>query len=182
MSDRGQSPASLLLRAYYERLHALMATHRDLLVSRIGDLLQAEIGRQGFADMDVERVTAYREACVAFVDERIEGYNPIGIQYTFERDPSRSRIAAELEFELNWYDSRREFTELVATARSLARPDMSDEGLHELAMELIRCAGAWPDRSIISAYTAEPTLHKLPDYIVACATEEIVCGRSPADS
>lgn len=179
VSRRDQNPTSLLLRAYYERLHDLMVAHRSRLLSRIDDLLEAEITRRDFGDIDTERRAAYREACVAFIDERIESYNPIGIQYTFQRNASRSRIAAELEFELSWYNSRREFSDLVATARSLAGPTVSDEDLPELAAELIRGSGAWPDRSIIAAYRAEPTLQKLPDYIVACVVEEIICGRDP---
>ncbi len=86
----------------------------------------------------------------------------------------------ELEFELNWYNSRHEFTALVAAARSLAGPAISDEELPTLADDLIRLVGAYPDDSILQTYVAEPTLQKLPDYIVACVIEEIICGRKPA--
>ena len=86
-------------------------------------------------------------------------------------------MAAELEFELNWYNSRPEFADLVATARSLAGESVSDDMLETLAGELIGRAGAFPDRSIIQAYAAEPAMQKLPDYVVACVIEEIVCGR-----
>jgi hypothetical protein len=173
------SLAQLLLKAYYERLYERLEAGRELLTSRMNELLLAEVAKQGFADMDADKLAAYREACIAFIDERLESYNPIGIQYTFGR-PS-SRLAAELEFQLNWYNSRPEFTELVATARSLAAGAKSDEALPGLADELIRRAGAFPDRSIIEAYHPEPTLQKLPDYIVACVIEEIICGHEPAE-
>jgi hypothetical protein len=173
------SPAQVLLKAYYERLYERLEASRELLTSRMDELLLAEVAKQGFADMDADRLAAYREACIAFIDERLESYNPIGIQYTFGR-PS-SRLAAELEFQLNWYNSRPEFTELVAMARSLAAGAESDEALPDLADELIRRVGAFPDRSIIEAYQPEPTLQKLPDYIVACIIEEIVCGRKPTE-
>jgi hypothetical protein len=169
--------AGLLLKAYYERLHERMQTGRERLIARVGDLLPAEVANQGFAPMDADRLEAYREACIAFIDERLETYNPIGIQYTFDRTSSRG--AAELEFELNWYNSRREFADLVAAARSLAGSGVSDEALPDLADELIRRRGAFPDRSIIETYTAEPTLQKLPDYLVARVIEEIVCARGP---
>ena len=148
---------------------------------RVEELLPAEMARQGFADGDDARLDAYRDACVAFLDERQESYNPIGIQYTFGRNAARSRVAAELEFELNWYSSRAEFVDLVALARALAGSDMSDGALRDRASELIGLAGAWPDQSIIVGYRAEPTLQKLPDYIVACVIEEIVCGRNPLE-
>jgi hypothetical protein len=151
---------------------------RDRLVSRVDELLPAQIARQGFGHMDSSRLDAYREACVAFIDERLESYNPIGIQYTFDRVSSRE--AAELEFQLNWFDSRSEFADLVAAARSLAGVGVPDEMLHELADDLIRQVGAYPDRSIMETYTAEPALQKLPDYMVACAIEETICGRGPA--
>ncbi len=170
--------ASLVLKAYYERLHERVAADRDRLCERIDALLSAEIDRQGFGPMDSHKVQAYREACLAFVDERIEMYNPIGIQYTFDR--STSRLAADLEFQINWYDSRREFEDLVATARALVadvRDEMADEVLCELADRLIGRAGAFPDGSIIAGYSAGPSLQKLPDYIVACAIEQVVCAR-----
>jgi len=169
----------LLLRAYYERLHERMQAGRERLVERVDELLEEPVVRQGFGDMDPDRWDAYREACIAFIDERLEAYNPIGIQYTFGRVPSQ--LAAELEFELNWYNSRAEFADLVARARALAGPDLSDEMLAARADDLIAQAGAFPDRSIVAAYVLEPALQKLPDYIVACAIEEIVCGRRPGD-
>jgi hypothetical protein len=141
--------------------------------------LPAEAAKQGFRDMDSSRRAAYREACIAFIDERLESYNPIGIQYTFDRVSSRE--AAELELQLNWYDSRPEFAALVAVARSLAAEAVSDEVLPDLADELIRRAGAFPDRSILAAYAEEPALQKLPDYLVARVIEEIVCGRQPGE-
>jgi hypothetical protein len=169
------NPGRLLLKAYYELLYERMAKARPRLVACVDELLPAEAARQGFADMDESRLTAYREVCIAFLDERLETYNPIGIQYTF--GPTPSRLAAELEFELNWYNSRPEFADLVAAARSLAAAGVSDETLPGLADELSRQVGAFPDRSIIETYAAEPALQKLPDYIVARAIEEIICHR-----
>jgi hypothetical protein len=172
------SPGHLLLRAYYERLHERMQESRDRLIARVGELLPGEVAKQGFGNMDSSRMDAYREACVAFIDERLETYNPIGIQYTFDR--TSSRTAAELEFELNWYNSRPEFADLVTKARSLAGSGMPDDDLRDLADALIRQVGAYPDKSILAAYVAEPALQKLPDYIVACVLEEIICGWGPA--
>jgi hypothetical protein len=172
------SSAHLLLKAYYERLHERMTTGRDRLIARVGELLPAEVAKQGFGEMDSTRLDAYREACVAFIDERVESYNPIGIQYTFDR--TSSRTAAELEFQLDWYNSRPEFADLVAAARSLAGAGVPDGMLQNLADDLIRQVGAYPDRSIMEAYAVEPALQKLPDYIVACVIEEVICGRRPA--
>ena len=168
-------PGRLLLKAYYERLYDRMAEARPHLVARVDELLPAEVARQGFGDLDEEKLAAYREACIAFVDERLETYNPLGIQYTF--GPAPSRLAAELEFQLNWYNSRSEFADLVAAARSLAGSGVSDETLPGLADELIRQVGAFPDRSILETYAVEPALQKLPDYIVACVIEELICHR-----
>lgn len=171
-------PVRLLLKAYYERLYERMTADQIRLRTRIDALLPAEIDRQGFGPMDPCKVQAYREACLAFVDERMEMYNPIGIQYTFDR--STNRQAVDLEFQLNWYDSRHEFEGLVAEARQLVPGvpvEMPDEVLRERADRLIFQAGAFPDRSIMAGYVAQPTLQKLPDYIVACAIEQVVCAR-----
>ncbi len=173
------NPGQLLLKAYYERLYERLEASRALLISRVDELLPAEVARQGFTNMDASRLAAYRETCVAFFDERLESYNPIGIQYTFDRVSSRR--AAELELQLNWYDSRPEFANLVAEVRSRAARSTPDEALQDLADELIEHLGAFPDRSIIAAYAADPALQKLPDYIVACCIEEIVSARKPSD-
>jgi|GEM_PF-332731 len=169
--------ASLLLKVYYERLHERMEERRSELLRRIDDLLIEELEKEGL-DMDAEKVAAYREACEAFVEERLEMYNPIGVQYTFGSVPSH--LATELELQLNWYDARIEFEELVVVARSLVADGARDDALGGLAEELIQRAGAFPDRSILVGYRAEPTLQKLPDYIVARGIEAIVCGHDPS--
>lgn len=170
-----QSPGQLLLKAYYERLYERLEESRVRLVARIDELLRIEFEKQDFAGLDEEKRAAYRQACLAFVDERAESYNPFGIQYTFDR--VRSREAVELEFQLNWHDSREEYELLVAMALALADHAVPDTDLPALADELIRRAGAFPDSSIIDAYLAAPNLQKLPDYIVALAIEDVVCGR-----
>lgn len=171
------TPASLLLKVYYERLYDRMEARRSRLLVCMDGLLTAEIESREFGVTDPERLAAYRETCLAFLDERLETYNPVGIQYTFGNGPSE--LAAELEFQLDWYDSKPEFANLAAAARGLAEEGISEDTQETLADELIRRAGAFPDRSIIAAYEARPALQKLPDYVVARAIEEIVCGREP---
>jgi hypothetical protein len=174
------NPTRVILKAYYERLYERLESGRARVVARIDALVPAEIERRRFGPMDPEKVQAYREACYAFVDERLEMYNPIGIQYTFDRHGSRQ--AAELEFQLNWYNSRPEFETLVTAARSLAADGTSDEVLEDLADALIRQVGAFPDQSIIAGYLEQPSRQKLPDFIVACAIEQVVCERDPGMS
>ncbi len=166
--------ARILIKAYYEQLHDQMAADRDRLAERIDQLLAGELDRQGLGSMDVERLDAYRQASLAFIDERIETYNPIGVQYTFDRQTNHR--AADLEFELDWYNSREEFEELVAAAKSLAS-GASEDALPDLVVRLIGEVGAFPDRSIIRDYAKAPALQKLPDYVVACAIERLICGR-----
>lgn len=166
------SGTKLLLNAYYEVLHERLEAQKELLLTRIAKLLRAEIAKRRFENFNEDKYAAYYEACAAFVDERIETYNPIGIQYTFEH--GRRQEAFELELQLDWYDSGAEFEALVEAARARAEVEMTEERLGELAEELVREVGAFPDRSIISAYEAGPGLGKLPDYVVAQAIEEII--------
>ncbi|MHC4213610.1 MAG: hypothetical protein ACYSWP_09590 [Planctomycetota bacterium] len=95
----------LVLNAYYEALYERLCERRGLVVEIIEELLRDEIEDRGFLELTDSRYQAYRDAVLAFVDERIEMYNPIGIQYTFKR--RASKFATELEMQLNWYDSRR---------------------------------------------------------------------------
>jgi DNA-binding Lrp family transcriptional regulator len=163
---------NLLLKAYYEVLYEQLEANRELLATRIEKLLKEEIINRGFGNFDEEKYAAYQDACLAFVDERMETYNPIGIQYTFDR--IRAQEAIELELQLNWYDSQAEFEALAEAVRAKAEAGMTGERMRGLAEELIKEVGAFPDRSIISAYEAEPALGKLPDYVVARAIEETV--------
>ena len=162
----------LLLNTYYEPLHNRLVEHRDLLSEKIEKLLEAEFSNSNFGNVDQKKFEAYRDACLAFVDERIEMYNPIGIQYIF--DHGRAKEAFELELQLNWYDSRAEFEALVEAARIKVEAEATEGKLQELAGELIREMGAFPDKSIIAAYEAKPKLQALPDYIVARTIEEII--------
>lgn len=160
------------MKAYYEALCELLESNKDLLITKTEKLLRDEIESLGPANFDQEKYAAYRDAAAAFLDERIETYNPIGIQYTFDHTPTN--LAFELELQLNWYDSRSEFQALTEAANAKAEPRMTDQRLRQLADELIRQMGAFPDKTIISAYQVKPALGKLPDYIVARAIEEII--------
>jgi len=162
----------LLLKAYYEALYERLQANKELLAKRIDELLAEEVAERGFEDFDEDKYAAYKDACLAFVDERIELYNPFGIQYTFDR--TRAKEAFELELQLDWYDSRAEFEVLVETARDKARTGVTQERLRPLADELIKELGAFPDKSIISSYEAEPGLRKLPDYVVSRTIEETI--------
>jgi len=162
----------LFLKAYYEVLYERLEAKKALLATGVEKLLREEVARRDFGNFDKDKYEAYRDACLAFVDERIEIYNPIGIQYTFDR--VRAREAVELELELNWYDSRAEFEALIEAVRGKVGVEMAEERMWELVDELIMEVGAFPDKSIISAYETEPELGKLPDYVVARVIEETI--------
>jgi hypothetical protein len=166
------SETSVLLKAYYETLYERLEAQRENMATKIDEFLAEEIEKQGFEGLDGEKYKAYRDACLAFIDERIEAYNPIGIQYIYNRSSAKEVI--ELELQLNWYDSRNEFQTLVETARSKADEDITEKKLRPLAEEIIAEVGVFPDKSIISAYEEKPGLNKLPDYIVARTIEEVI--------
>ena len=166
------SETSLLLKAYYEALHERLETNKEILAKRVEEVLTEEVIKRGYEDFGEDKFAAYMEACLAFIDERIETYNPFGIQYTF--DQTRAREAFELELQLDWYDSRAEFENLVRAVREKTKASDVEERLDLLAAELIWELGAFPDKTIISAYEAEPCLRKLPDYIIARTIEEII--------
>ncbi|MBN1817864.1 MAG: hypothetical protein JW828_10925 [Sedimentisphaerales bacterium] len=163
---------ALLLQAYYEKLYERIERNKDCLLAVMEETLREELLKLGFEHFGTDRHAAYSEAAQAFLEERLEAYNPIGIRHTF--DTSDSELAAALELQLNWYDATEEWEQLQETARFLAQEDMSDTSLIEQADLLIGRCGAWPDRSIIAAYEKTPDLQKLPDYVVALAIESIL--------
>jgi len=163
---------NLLLNAYYEALYERLENGKTLLTEKIEKLLPEEIQNLGLAPLNREKYDAYRDACLAFLDERIEMYNPVGFQYTF--DNIASPLAAELELHLNWYDAQAEFETLIEMVRAKTQEQMTDEKMSILADELIKQFGAFPDNSIISAYRASQAPEKLPDYVLALAIEDII--------
>ncbi len=164
--------AKLLLNAYYEALYEKLVSDKKSLQTIIRQSLTDEIKKQGFENFNDDKFAAYLDACLAFVEERLETYNPIGIQYTFDR--IRAKEAIELELQLDFYDSRAEFESLMEAIYNKAASELSEERMRELTEELIKEFGAYPDKSIISEYQSNPALGKLPDYIVACAIEKLI--------
>jgi len=164
--------AMLLLNAYYEALYNRVEAKRASLVPIMAQLLHEGVTQLGAVNLSEKKYAAYRDVCWAFIDERLEMYDPIGTQYTFGH--MRSKDAMDLELHFNWYDSGAEFETLMKTVRDRAEAEFFDERLDLLVDELIREVGAFPDKSIISAYEAAPALNKLPDYVVAKAIETII--------
>ncbi len=160
---------NVLLHAYYEALYEILSSQRGRLAALVERILNKMLAD---ACQDRLRYQAYLDACLAFVDERLEAYNPIGFQYTFD---CADRISASvLELHLDWFDSADEYKDLQGAASLLAEPQMSDTRLRELANVLIRQHGAFPNRSIIRGFEQAPGLNKLPDYVVATAIEGLL--------
>ncbi|MBN1764947.1 MAG: hypothetical protein JW860_06785 [Sedimentisphaerales bacterium] len=162
----------ILLNVYYEMLYERLVKNRELCVSRLEELLNEELAKGGYGPLRSDKFAAYLDACEAFIDERLEMYNPIGIQYLYDKGSAED--AFELEMELSWYDSRAEFQSLVEAVRKKLKSPVNDLAIQAYANELILEVGAYPDKSIISGYETSPGLNKLPDYIVARVIEEII--------
>jgi hypothetical protein len=153
-----------------------LSQNRNLLSAKIEVLLKAEFDKPRFTGLDRHKYPAYLEAALAFVEERIETYNPVGLQYLF--DSNNRREAAELGFGLDWFNGKKEFEQLLNAAGRRTRPDMTDEQLRQSADELIRQMGAYPDKSIIAGFEADPTPLKLADYVVAGAIENFIFSQA----
>jgi len=164
--------SNILLKAYYETLYDRLSPFKKQLSERMDQLLKTEIKKRYPGIMKTQKYEAYLDTCVAFLDERLEAYDPLGIQYLF--DNVRAKEVYELELQLNWYDSRKEFNELLVLVQRKTESEMTDERMGELAEEIIREAGAFPDQSIISTYLDKPSLERVPDYILAQAIEEML--------
>ena len=162
-----------LLQYYYEVLYDQLSEHTAYFDNRYRDLLFREFDQHP-GSVNEEKLAAYQDACAAFLLERIEMYNPIGLQYMYDRGDVQD--AFKLELTLNWYDGRDEWADLVNTAREVIREteEDTDEFLSEMAGELIRRCGAYPDQSILRDYRADPALNKLPDYVVAVLIEQFL--------
>ncbi len=162
-------PTTILMHAYFEALHERLESARGQITADIEAMLPGMAETFPQAGLDIEKLDAYKEAALDFLEERIETYNPVGIQFLFHQP--RSKEAFQLELQLNWYDSSEEFKQLADTVFRMAHNGVDDDRLGELTDFLINQHGAFPDRSIIRAYESAPALHKLPDYLLARALE-----------
>jgi len=165
------NPATLLLNAYYERLYEILQTNRPAVSADIEKYLAEELSQLS-DDLDSEKLNALNEVSLALLEERIELYNPIGFQYTFDR--LRSRQALQLELQLDWFDSRQEFEDLIKAVQTGAQENMTAEQITKFTDELIKECGAFPDKTIIETYRQAPALNRLPDYIVSSAVEKLI--------
>jgi hypothetical protein len=163
-------PEKILLNAYFETLYNTLLEQKQDVYSQIDQLLKPEIEK--LETVSPERIDAYREACIAFVDERLEMYNPIGLQYTF--DNQARKFAKELELQLNWFDSTEEFNKLLEAIKEIANKGFDEKNVEQYAKQLISQFGAFPDKSIIESFREKPALQKIPDYVVACSIEKII--------
>ncbi len=164
----------ILLNLYYETLYNILQERKADCLSRMEQVLSAEIRERGFREITNDKTGAYLEACTAFMDERLEMYNPTGLQYTFE--PTTRKAAFNLEKQLDWYDSEAEFNRLCQSLRHKARLGMTQPDREAAVAEIIQQCGAYPNQSILAEYQACPTPQKLPDYILAVAIEQILKG------
>ena len=174
MSNKAEymSETVVLMKAYFEALHEILVEKKDIIAENIKGELSKEIKNRGFEGFNQEKFAAYWEACLAFIEERTESYNPFGVQYLYD---SRNRTeASKLELQLDWYDSRAEYKALFAAAQKKIENYTPEKDFQILVKELIREFGAFPNRSIISTYRAKPTLNRLPDYVVARLIEGIL--------
>ena len=168
-------PDKILLNAYFETLYNTLLEHKEAVYKEIDRLLTPEIDK--LEAVSSERINAYREACIAFVDERLEMYNPIGLQYTY--DNQSRKFAKELELQLNWFDSTEEYNALLEKIKEIVKSGFDEQKVEQYAKQLIKESGAFPDKSIVEAFKEKPALQKIPDYVVACSIEKIIENAIP---
>ena len=171
------NPTRIVLNAYFERLCDLLEEAKPRTHEWLEELLNDEINERNYHIPEPEKFIAYLEAAAAFYDERLESYNPIGIQWTMPTPTAEE--AFQIESLLDWYDSRPEFDTLCRAARRKAQrldagSEDADQLLQKLSEELINECGAYPDKSIIQTYQTQPQLNRLPDYIVSSLIEQII--------
>jgi hypothetical protein len=163
----------IVMNAYIETLYERLNVQKIVCIQQMRPLLQSEIAEQRFDIHRPDKFDAYLEACVAFLDERLESYNPIGLQWTFPQTTIKE--AFEMEAIVDWYDSRDEFDTLCqrikAKLQSYNDGACSEEVIGRLADELIAEHGAYPNQSIIETYRRRPQKNHLPDLVVATAIE-----------
>jgi hypothetical protein len=162
--------SKLLLNAYFEALHDLLFNQREVIKDEIDELLRTELAK--LVSVTDEKIAAYMDASIAFLDERLEMYNPVGLQYLY--DNQTSEFARQIELQLDWYDSSIEFQSIFDAVDVLTKSGFEPEQLPQLARQLVKKFGAFPDRSIIEYYLNKPSTRKLPDYILARAIEKII--------
>jgi hypothetical protein len=163
-------PERLIFNTYYESLYNILLDRRDSIIGTIKKILPAELSK--FGNFTSEDFDAYFEAALAFLEERIEMYNPLGLQYTFGRPVSD--FARTLELQLSWFDSSQEFETLKKAVREIVQLGFDEQKLNDYADYLISKFGAFPDKSIVEAYNHQSAESRIPDFILALAIEQAI--------
>jgi len=160
----------LIFNAYYEFLYNTLLERRERISDTIKNLLPAELSH--FGPYSSDNFDAYFDACLAFLDERLEMYNPFGVQYTF--DNLHSAFAKKLELQLSWFDSSREFEDLEGAVDEILALGFDENKLDDYVGRLVLRFGAYPDRSIIDSFRLNPAARKLPDFLLAQSIEQVI--------
>ncbi len=158
------SRSKLLLNAYFEALYNILLDWESSIISAIDRFLPLEFAKldSTAADGNTEKLTAYRDAAIAFVDERIEMYNPIGLQYTFDNPPAADQFAKQLELQINWFDSTNEFNILLEEITEIETAGFDEEKLPQLANQLIGKFGTFPTKPLSNPTTGSHHFRNFP--------------------
>ena len=165
----------MLINAYYERLYELIEPQRELCLVRIEQVVRNEAELHWSEELTGERLKAHVEAANAFLEERLEMYNPIGLQYAYGSS-SQSEVFS-LEAALDWYNSQQEYHSLCKRAMNLlgeTKGRFSDQDISLRANQMILDCGAYPNQSILGQYSRRPQPNHLPDFAVAKCIEELL--------
>ncbi len=175
-NELGSGPSHMTTRKdiwglYFARLLDLLRQERPRLEKLIREQVRDEIALR-YPRLD-ERTSKYQEVAVGFLEERLCEYRD-DYWETYLQPLATGASAAEIRDvsrQLGWYDMQPEEEEIdqrIETGLNLRQsPD-------NIVGALIQEFGAFPNKSIIRAYSAQPKTNYLPEYALAVAIQQVV--------
>ncbi|MFH1731484.1 MAG: hypothetical protein ABIF82_07520 [Planctomycetota bacterium] len=156
---------------YFAHLLDLLTRRRAKIETLILEQVQEEIASR-YSHL-AGRTRIYRDAAVGFLEERL--YECRDDYWEKFLRPLVENITAaeimEVAEQLSWYDMQREKEEIDERIETCLNIHRSPEDILEVLVEEF---GAFPNRSIIAAYSAKPKPNYLPEYALAVAIQQVV--------
>ena len=156
---------------YFAHLLDLLSRERARIETLILEQVQEEISSR-YPHLN-EKTEAYQHAAVGFLEERLYEYRDDYWEKFLQplaEDISAAEIM-EVSEQLSWYDMQNEKEEIDKRIGTLLNLHQSPKDIAEVLIEKF---GAFPNGSIIRAYSTKPKPNYLPEYTLAVAIQQVV--------
>jgi len=160
---------------YFAKLDELLVRERARIEDLVRKKTRKEISKR-WKDVNAERIEAYIEAAISFIEERLYAYSLDHLDRFLKAVTYGGSLEelASLDLSASWYNWQAEKEEIDAKIETGLNIRQRPEDIVE---DLLTEFGAFPNKSIINQYQQKPEKNYLPDYVLATAIQQVISKR-----